>query len=39
MKILGIDPGYERMGVAIIERDTSKKERDFSDLVLAVAIL
>ena len=26
MKILGIDPGYERMGVAIIERDTSKKD-------------
>jgi crossover junction endodeoxyribonuclease RuvC len=26
MKIIGIDPGYERMGVAIIEKESSGKE-------------
>ncbi len=26
MKILGIDPGYERLGVAIIEKGSNKKE-------------
>ena len=26
MKILGIDPGYERLGVAIIEKNTTGKE-------------
>jgi Holliday junction resolvasome RuvABC endonuclease subunit len=25
MKILGIDPGYERLGVAIIEKKNSEK--------------
>ena len=33
MKVLGIDPGYERMGVAIVERDqnTHKETLLFSD--------
>ena len=26
MKIMGIDPGYERVGIAIIEKDSKKKE-------------
>lgn len=26
MRILGIDPGYERLGIAIIEKDANKKE-------------
>ena len=27
MKILSIDPGYERLGIAIIEREIGKKEK------------
>ncbi len=27
MKILGIDPGYERLGVAIVEKEPSSKEQ------------
>lgn len=27
MKVLGIDPGYERLGIAIVEKDTQGKER------------
>ncbi|MCI5051423.1 MAG: crossover junction endodeoxyribonuclease RuvC [Candidatus Pacebacteria bacterium] len=27
MKVIAIDPGYDRLGVAIIEKDTSSKER------------
>jgi crossover junction endodeoxyribonuclease RuvC len=27
MKILGIDPGYERLGIAIIEKESSKKNK------------
>lgn len=27
MKILGIDPGYERVGIAILEKETSNKEK------------
>lgn len=26
MKVLGIDPGYERLGIAVLERDLNKKE-------------
>jgi len=26
MRILGIDPGYDRLGVAILEKDSNKKE-------------
>lgn len=26
MKILGIDPGYERLGIAVIEKEKNKKE-------------
>ncbi|MCC6290656.1 crossover junction endodeoxyribonuclease RuvC [Candidatus Nomurabacteria bacterium] len=31
MKILGIDPGYDRLGIAILERKKSASELSFSD--------
>jgi crossover junction endodeoxyribonuclease RuvC len=31
MKVLGIDPGYERLGVAILEKKDSKNSLLFSD--------
>ena len=31
MRVLGIDPGYERLGVAILERDNGKDKLLFSD--------
>jgi crossover junction endodeoxyribonuclease RuvC len=31
MKVIAIDPGYERMGVAIIEKNASKEELVFSE--------
>jgi crossover junction endodeoxyribonuclease RuvC len=33
MKILGIDPGYERMGVAIIEKGIGQEKVIFSDCI------
>jgi crossover junction endodeoxyribonuclease RuvC len=33
MKIISIDPGYERVGVAIIEKTGSKEELIFSDCI------
>ena len=40
MKILGIDPGYERLGVAIIEKNTTGKEVVlFSDCIRTSAKL
>ena len=27
MKILGIDPGYERLGIAVLEKNNNKKEK------------
>ena len=34
MKILGIDPGYERLGIAIVEKtDTKKESVVFSDCI------
>jgi crossover junction endodeoxyribonuclease RuvC len=36
MKILGIDPGYERLGVAIIEKDTQSGQKEtllYSDCI------
>jgi crossover junction endodeoxyribonuclease RuvC len=33
MKIISIDPGYERVGVAIIEKTGSKEELNFSDCI------
>lgn len=33
MRVLGIDPGYERMGVAVIERTSGKEDLLFSDCV------
>lgn len=31
MKILGIDPGYERLGVAVLQKDTGKEKVIFSE--------
>lgn len=31
MRIISIDPGYERLGVAILEKDTDKENLLFSD--------
>ncbi len=31
MKIIAIDPGYERMGVAVIEKNSGKEELVFSE--------
>ena len=31
MRIIAIDPGYERMGVAVIEKSGSKEELVFSE--------
>jgi crossover junction endodeoxyribonuclease RuvC len=31
MKVIAIDPGYERMGVAIIEKNSNKEELVFSE--------
>ncbi|MCF7833783.1 MAG: crossover junction endodeoxyribonuclease RuvC [Candidatus Pacebacteria bacterium] len=31
MKILGIDPGFERLGIAILEKNTGKEEVIFSE--------
>ena len=31
MKIIAIDPGYERMGVAILEKNSSKEDLVFSE--------
>lgn len=31
MRIISIDPGYERMGVAILEKNSSKEELVFSE--------
>lgn len=31
MKVIAIDPGYERMGVAVIEKNGSKEELIFSE--------
>lgn len=48
-KVLGIDPGYERLGIGIIEKDSTGKERlvfstcirtkkgEFSDRLLEIA--
>lgn len=34
MRVLGIDPGYERLGVAIVEKNGSEKEKlIFSDCI------
>ena len=33
MKILGIDPGYDRLGVAVIEKTSSKDRVLFSDCI------
>ncbi len=33
MKVIGIDPGYERMGVAIVEKTTGPETVLFSDCV------
>ena len=34
MKVLAIDPGYERLGVAVLEKEKGKKERlIFSDTI------
>ena len=39
MKILGIDPGYERMGVAIIERNEGRESVVFSTCIRTSAKL
>ena len=39
MRILGIDPGYERMGVAVIERTNGKESVLFSDCIRTSAKL
>lgn len=39
MKILGIDPGYERMGVAIIEKDNGRETVVYSDCIRTPATL
>lgn len=35
MLVLGIDPGYDRLGVAIIKKDSGKEEYIFSDCFLS----
>lgn len=39
MKILGIDPGYERMGVAIIEKDSGRETVIYSNCIRTSATL
>lgn len=39
MKIIGIDPGYERMGVAIIEKNITKETVIYSDCIRTPASL
>lgn len=34
MKVLGIDPGYDRLGVAVIEKENNKETLVFSDCIL-----
>lgn len=34
MKILGIDPGYDRLGVAVVEKNGQKYEYLFSDCIV-----
>jgi crossover junction endodeoxyribonuclease RuvC len=34
MRILGIDPGYERLGIAIIEKNQEKNKRDKRESVI-----
>lgn len=34
MKILGIDPGYDRLGVAVVEKENGKENLLFSDCIL-----
>ena len=31
MRILGIDPGYERLGIAIVEKTTGKEALVYSE--------
>lgn len=39
MRILGIDPGYERLGVAVVERTDGKEQLIFSDCIRTSATL
>ncbi len=34
MKVLGIDPGYDRLGVAVVEKENNKENLIFSDCIL-----